>query len=132
MTASFGSTGTASSGSTRRADHVSIWPHPRLPRSPIVAGAHRTSRSYVLASLRPLHLDLRLIASDQAAVEERRTPGRHLTASPGGAISSRHMACPIRGGATSKRPGGSNWRRHSQEGPAVHRPLRLLSAVDGW
>jgi hypothetical protein len=37
----------------------------------IVAGAHRTSRSYVLASLRALHLDPQLVASDQAAAEEK-------------------------------------------------------------
>jgi hypothetical protein len=30
-----------------------------------------TSRSYVLASLQALHLDLRLVASDQAAAEVR-------------------------------------------------------------
>jgi hypothetical protein len=83
MTASFGSTRTASSGSTRRSDDASIRPHPRLPRSSIVAGARRTSRSYVLASLRALHLDLRLVASDQAAAEERHTPGQQLTASQG-------------------------------------------------
>jgi hypothetical protein len=71
---------------------------PGLPRSPIVPGAHRTSRSYVLASLRALHLDLRLVTSDQAAAEERRTPGRQMTESPGGAISSRHRTCPIWGG----------------------------------
>jgi hypothetical protein len=40
-----------------------MWPHLRLPRYQIVADAPRTSRSYVLASLRALHLDLRLIAS---------------------------------------------------------------------
>src|SRR5215471_5557952 len=60
-----------------------IRPHPGLPRRPIVAGAHRTSRSYLLASLRALHLDLRLVVSDQAAVEESGTPGDLLTASAG-------------------------------------------------
>ena len=82
MTASFGPTVTASSGSTWRSADALIWPHPRLPRSPIVAGAHRRSRSYVLASLRALHLDLRLVASDRAAVEEGGIPGRQHDASP--------------------------------------------------
>ncbi len=80
MTARVGPTVTASSGPTRRSDDALIWPHPALPRSPIVAGAHRTSRSYVLASLWALHLDLRLVASGQAAVEEGSTLGRQLTA----------------------------------------------------
>jgi hypothetical protein len=99
----------------------------------MVAGAHRTSRSYVLASLRALHLDLRLVASDQAAAEERPIPGRQLTTSarwghfkPASDISgfwwghfkpSRwvHLeasqpapACPVRTTLIAQRPAG--WR----------------------
>ena len=100
MTASFGPTGTASSGSTLRWRDGQIWPHPRLPRSLIVAGAHRTSRSFVLASLRALHLDLQLVASDQAAAEEGALQDGGSPHPRGGAISSRHRECPIRGVAT--------------------------------
>ena len=39
-------------------------------------------RTYI-ASLRALHLNLRLVASDQAAVEERHIPGRQLHRVPG-------------------------------------------------
>ena len=126
MTASFGSTRTASSGPTWRSDDALIWPHPGLPRSPIVAGAHRTSRSYVLAAPRALHLDLRLVASDQAAVEETGTPGRQLTASAGEAISSRHRTCPFWDGATSSRPGGANSSRPNQGPP--RQPARWPAA----
>jgi len=55
--------------------------HLCLPRSLIVAGARLTSRSYVLASLRALHLDLQLVASDQAAAQEGRPPGTQPDAS---------------------------------------------------
>ena len=76
MTASFGPTMTASFGSTQGSGDGLNWTHPGLPRSPIVADAPRRSRSYVLASLRALHLDLRLVAGDRAAVEESGAPGR--------------------------------------------------------
>jgi hypothetical protein len=88
MAASFGTTGAASSGPTWESADAFIWPHPGLPRRPIVAGAHPRSRSYVLASLRALHLDLRLVANDQAAVEEALLQDGNGPRLLGGAISS--------------------------------------------
>ena len=43
--------------------------------------------------MRALHLDLQLVASDQATAEESSTLGKPLTVSPGGAISSQHRTC---------------------------------------
>jgi hypothetical protein len=64
-----------------------------------VADAPRRSRSFVLASLRALHLDLRLVAGDRAAVEEGGVQVRQLASRRGwGAISSPHRTCPIRVG----------------------------------
>ena len=76
MTASFGPTMTASFGSTQGSgDGLNL--DPPWPSSQ----PHRGRRSpqvkvYVLASLRALHLDLRLVAGDRAAVEESGAPGR--------------------------------------------------------
>jgi hypothetical protein len=55
-------------------------PTRRLPRRSMVAGAPRRSRSYVLASLRALHLDLRLVARKTGASRGNRisrTNGLH-------------------------------------------------------
>jgi hypothetical protein len=50
---------------------------PCFPPRSIVADARRRSRSYVLAALRALHLDLRFAVSRSAAVEENSIAGMH-------------------------------------------------------
>ena len=65
-----------------------MWPNLRLPRYQIVADASRTSRSYVLTSLRALHLDLRLVARG--------------IGSCGGSRASRLLAFPRLAGGGSK------------------------------
>jgi hypothetical protein len=47
-----------------------------------VADAPRRSRSYVLASLRALHLDLQLVAGNRAAVEESGVQAPQLASHP--------------------------------------------------
>ena len=79
MTASFGPTRTASFGPTWGRGDALNWAHLGLPRSLIVADAPRRSRSYVLASLRALHLDLRLVCRRSGSSRGKplsRTPTR--------------------------------------------------------
>jgi hypothetical protein len=100
MAVPFGTTRAASFGSTWGMGWRFELDPPGLPRCPIVADAPRRSRSYVLASLRALHLDLQLVVDigQQSRKAEFKAPSSHLIR--GGAISSPHRTCPIRGGAT--------------------------------
>ena len=67
MTVLIGTCRTACRGPTWLLADVLQWPHHGLPRRSMMAGAPRRSRSYVLASLRALHLDLRLVACKTGA-----------------------------------------------------------------
>ncbi len=107
MTVSFGPTGAASSGSTRRSDDALI--RPRLPFLAAPSWQALTAAQGRTSSLRCGRSTL-TCGSSPAIRQQPRKAAFQESSSPrprDGAISSRHRTCPFWGGATSGRPSGS-------------------------
>jgi hypothetical protein len=125
MTVSSGPTRTASSGPTRDRMTTSIGPTvvflaasswPTLPAGQGRSSSLRCGRSTLTCG------------SSSAIGQQSRKPAFQDTSQPvsgGGAVSSRHPRCPIRGGAASGRPSGSTWRRYNQ-------PVAFHEYWSGW